>query len=148
MHLEQTLDSRRTQPKIGFQRPRLYTIPEAARELDVSYKTLRGLISRFQIRPPIGGAAKKYYRLSDFQEALNKAKDMNFVIEKGIPLPPKYGAKSSKYMNLEKTLGVGDSVLLTLEDAAGFLSYTHRASTHKYASRKEGGDHRRVWRLE
>jgi hypothetical protein len=142
-----------TQARVGLVRPRLYTLIEMSEELRVSPQTLRNLVGKYKIEPPFKPlkGAKKQYKLSDFQEAMNKDKHTRFKIDKGIPLPPRKTAVESKFQSLFDSMEPGDSTLMSEEDTVSFYQCAKRKyPERKYASRKVQDEFgmKRVWRLE
>jgi hypothetical protein len=103
------MDVHKTQDRVRLVRPRLYTLIEISEELKVGLQTLKNLVGKYSIEPPFKPlkGSRKQYRLSDFQEALNKDKHTHFKIDKGVPLPPRKTAVESKFSVLFDALEVG-----------------------------------------
>lgn len=139
---------RNSQQVVGFQRPRLYTMTEAAEELGTTQQALAKIATKYRVKPafPPTPGKKSQYRISELRAALNKGAGVEVVIEKAIPIPPRHTA-TSKYMDVLAKMEPGDSVVIPQEDSQRIAQCAVRHfPDYKLVTRKEDDDTRRVWR--
>lgn len=72
--------------------------------------------------------------------------EFTYVIEKGIPIPPRGGFKRTGLMDKIQTMEVGDSILVEEKRRANACTAADRLGFKVTTRKEEGGV--RMWRIE